>query len=141
MFTQSAIEQHHSLDLKRSTRWAVAGLTLHGPYFFFGFRKVDKYFGAVTSMVTVAKKTAAAQFILFPPYLVALFGYMGAMEGITDIGGKIRQKVPEAFMGGCVYWPVANGLNFAFCPPYLRVPYLAFSAGVWNSYLSWANAR
>jgi len=130
-----------AFDPIRTLRWTVAGLTLHGPYFYLGFSKVDRYFGAATSLAVVMKKTAAAQFILFPPYLVALFGYMGLMEGHDDIPRKIRQRVPEAFLGGCIFWPVANGINFALVPSSLRVPYLATSAGLWNSYLSWANAR
>jgi protein Mpv17 len=128
-------------DLTRTLRWTVAGLTLHGPYFFVGFSMVDKRFGAVTTLKAVAKKTAVAQFILFPPYLVALFGLMGVLEKHPNTPDKIKQRVPEAFLSGCLYWPIANGINFAMVPPTMRVPYLAASAGVWNSYLSWANAR
>jgi hypothetical protein len=129
-----------SYDAHRTARWALAGLTIHGPYFFWGFSRVDGYFGAATSLRVVAYKTAVAQFILFPPYLVALFSYMGLMEG-QDIIAKVQKRVPEAFIGGCVYWPVANGINFALVPATVRVPYLATSAGLWNMYLSWMNAR
>jgi protein Mpv17 len=128
-------------DIQRSFRWAVAGLTLHGPYFFLGFSRIDQYFGAATHFSTVMKKTAAAQFILFPPYLVALFSYMGFMEGCSDIAKKVHDRVPEAFMGGCVFWPIANTINFSLVPGSMRVPYLALSAGLWNGYLSWANNR
>jgi protein Mpv17 len=145
--TQLLIEgkSEDEYDPKRTLRWTLAGLVLHGPYFFAGFSVVDKYFGtaAAPSLAVVAKKTAVAQFVLFPPYLVALFGLMGVLEQHDPdiIGQKIRQRVPEAFLGGCVYWPVANGINFAFVSPTLRVPYLAASASVWNSYLSWTNAK
>jgi hypothetical protein len=68
---------------------------------------------------------------------------MGTLEGLEypKIVEKIKQRVPEAFLGGCIYWPVANSINFSVVPQNLRVPYLAASAGVWNSYLSWANQR
>lgn len=145
---RKSFEELHSskqnvYDPHRTLRWAVAGLTLHGPYFFVGFSKVDAYFGAATSLSTVIKKTAAAQFVLFPPYLCLLFSYMGLMEGhaTRTISQKVRERVPEAFVGGCVFWPFANGINFALIPSSLRVPYLASSAGMWNCYLSWANAR
>lgn len=128
-------------DLERSLRWAIAGLTLHGPYFFLGFSRIDRHFGAATHLSTVMKKTAAAQFILFPPYLVALFSYMGMMERNPDIIQKVKERVPEAFLGGCVFWPVANTINFSMVPGTMRVPYLALSAGLWNGYLSWANNR
>ena len=127
-------------DVKRTLRWTLAGISLHGPYFFVGFTMIDKRVGPATTMTAVAQKTALAQFILFPPYLVALFGLMGMLEQHPNIADKIRTKVPDAFISGCLYWPVVNGFNFALVPATLRVPYLAASAGLWNSYLSWENA-
>lgn len=145
--TQFIMEEksRRSYDPARSVRWALCGLTCHGPYFFVGFSLIDGYFRAApSSLATVAKKTIAAQLILFPPYLVLLFGLMGVLEGKStqqEIVKKIKERVPEAFSSGCIYWPVANGLNFYLVPNAMRVPYLALSAGIWNSYLSWSNAR
>ena len=156
LVTQTAMMEEQ-VDGRRTARWAVAGLVLHGPYFFLGFRRIDQYFGAATTLQIVAYKTATAQFILFPPYLVALFSYLGFLEHYDSqhnnnnngssistgkaVLDKIYQCVPAAFLGGCVFWPVANVLNFGLVPASMRVPYIATSAGVWNSYLSWTNAR
>jgi hypothetical protein len=139
-----------SYDGMRTLRWALMGLVLHGPYFFTGFSIIDRRFaaaGATTgaaaaavSWKTVAKKTASAQLFLFPPYLVLLFGFLGVLENEPDIPAKLKTRVPEAFLSGCVYWPVANSINFKLVPNHLRVPYLALSAGVWNSYLSYTNS-
>ena len=132
-----------SYDASRTLRWAFLGLVLHGPYFFAGFSFLDRKFatkaGSVISSKTVAQKTVAAQCFLFPPYLTLLFGALGILENEPDIASKIRIRVPEAFVSGCVYWPVANSINFKFVPIHLRVPYLALSSGVWNSYLSYTN--
>jgi Mpv17 / PMP22 family len=136
----------NSFDPWRTCRWTVAGLTLHGPYFFVGFRRIDNVFSsraANTSWLVVVKKTAAAQLVLFPPYLVALFSFMGVMEGkpVDDLASKVVARVPEAFLSGCLYWPLTNVVNFAVIPSNVRVSYVATAAAVWNSYLSWANAR
>ena len=59
------------------------------------------------SLAIVAKKTLAAQLILFPPYLVLLFSLMAVLEGKStqqQIVQKVKERVPEAFAGGCVYW-------------------------------------
>jgi protein Mpv17 len=128
-------------DVERTLRWSICGLVLHGPYFYCGFSVLDKRLGRATSWKVVAKKTAAAQFVLFPPYLCLLFSLMGILEGRTDIIAKIKHQVPEAFLSGCIYWPIANGINFALVHDRMRVPYLALSAGLWNSYLSWNNQR
>jgi len=108
LFTQTAIEkqQQQQLDFRRTGRWAVAGLLIHGPYFYAGFRRLDGYFGAATSWKIVAQKTAAAQCLLFPPYLVVLFAYFGWTEQPQDCYGwhdgifqKVRRCVPAAFCG------------------------------------------
>jgi len=128
-------------DANRTLRWTMAGLFLHGPYFYLGFQSIDNRIGVATSLKIVAQKTAIAQFVLFPPYLVALFGCMGVLERHPNVSEKIRTRVPEAFVSGCLYWPIANGINFGIIPASLRVPYVATAAGLWNSYLSWENAR
>ncbi|KAG7367162.1 Mpv17 / PMP22 family protein [Nitzschia inconspicua] len=142
--TQTVIEKQSSAgryDVMRTLRWGVCGLVLHGPYFLAGFSAIDKRLGAATSWKVVAQKTAIAQFVLFPPYLCLLFSLMGALEGHPKIIEKVQRQVPKAFLGGCIYWPIANGINFSVVPGSMRVPYLAVSAGIWNSYLSWSNQR
>lgn len=100
-----------SYDPTRTVRWAICGLVCHGPYFLVGFSMIDRTIvgkaGATPSLATVAKKTLAAQLILFPPYLVMLFSLMGVLEGKStqqQIVNKVKERVPEAFAGGCVYW-------------------------------------
>lgn len=140
--TQTLIEQHDDWDWKRTARFGSAGLFLHGPYFYKGFQLIDRFFGGKTAspnLSVVLYKTASAQFLLFPPFLVGLFAFLGVLEGSPDVYQKVVHRVPQAFVNGCLYWPVANGLNFALVSPHWRVPYLAASSGFWNAYLSWFN--
>ena len=137
----NAVSAAPRYDPVRTLRWTTVGLALHGPYFFLSFGKLDKMFGAATNLWIVAKKTTFAQFVVFPPYLCALFTYLGIMEGNGDVLGKVKDRVPKAFMSGCVFWPIANILNFSFVPASRRVPYLAAVGGLWNGYLSWLNAK
>jgi len=140
----SSVAEPNELDVTRTLRWTLAGVLLHGPYFGMGFSFLDRRFGGATpSFRTVMTKTAAAQFLLFPPYLIALFGLLGGLEGHPGqvVWDKIRHRVPDVFLHGCAFWPVANLVNFTFVSPTLRVPYVAVCAGVWNSYLSGTNAR
>ena len=139
-----------SWDFERTIRWGIAGLFIHGPYFFMGFSQVDSYFAKLKPphspppWKVVVGKTLIAQCILFPPYLVALFTYMGYMEGLgtyEKISEKVVDRVPKAFMTGCIYWPIANATNFAFISNTMRVPYLAVTAGIWNGYLSYMNSH
>lgn len=134
-------KDHDKYDARRTLRWASAGLLLHGPYFYMCFSKLDQWVGTTPSVATVAKKTIMAQLLVFPPYLCGLFGYLGFLEGRTDIPQHIYQRVPDAFLGGCVFWPIANIVNFSLVPATLRVPYLAGVGSVWNTFLSWLNAH
>lgn len=127
-------------SLERSLRWTLAGFVLHGPYFFLGYSMLDKRFGAMATLRGVAMKTAAVQFLLFPPYFVAIFGLMGVLEKHPDIMGKIQSTVPSTFASSCCFWPVINGVTFTFVSPSLRLPFVVVSSGFWNSYLSWFNA-
>mmetsp|Transcript_26405 Transcript_26405/g.26807 ORF Transcript_26405/g.26807 Transcript_26405/m.26807 type:complete len:194 (-) Transcript_26405:63-644(-) len=134
---------HLHYDKMRTVRWGCAGLALHGPYFFVSMRRLDTYFGPASTLINAFKKTITAQVLIFPPYLFMLFPFIGALEGLpaSDVMSKTKQRVPEAFLAGCLFWPVVNVFNFIFVPATMRVPYLAGLGSIWNSFLSWLNAR
>jgi len=132
-------------DPIRTMHWSVVGLTLHGPYFFLAFSKLDRLFSAPT-FANAFKKTVITQLTIFPPYLVALFSFLNVLErqgsdGKTSNNNDIIPKVQQAFKVGCVFWPIANSINFSFISPHRRIPYLATVGGVWNGYLSYMNAN
>jgi hypothetical protein len=49
------------LDFERTLRFALVGLTLHGPYFWHGFRWLDARFGPSKSLQIALAKTALGQ--------------------------------------------------------------------------------
>ena len=58
-------------DPWRTARFSLIGLTLHGPYFYTGFRTLDTYFGPSKSIATALKKTFAGQVdALVPIFLI-----------------------------------------------------------------------
>jgi len=140
----SSSSEHY--DPIRTLHWTVVGLTLHGPYFFLAFGKLDRLFSAPT-FANAFKKTAITQLTIFPPYLVALFSFLNVLESYgsdsktTSNSNDIIPKVQQAFKVGCVVWPIANSINFSFISPYRRIPYLATFGGIWNGYLSYMNAN
>jgi hypothetical protein len=138
---KSSTATSDAYEPSRTLRWATVGLFLHGPYFFAAMGRLDRWAGPAVTWATVVKKTTVAQCIIFPPYLVALFGGLGVLEGTPDVGHVIVDRVPSAFLGGCVFWPLANLVNFSFVPATKRVPYLAAVGGVWNAFLSWLNNK
>jgi hypothetical protein len=111
----------NQLDIYRSLRFGVVGLTLHGPYFGLGFARIDAYFGQTKGLAMTMKKVVATQLILNPPYLVLLFGWMGMLEGKTDLIANTQEKTIAAMIPNFMFWPVANFVNFSFVSPQWRV--------------------
>eukprot|EP01023_Acetabularia_acetabulum_P019280 TRINITY_DN19801_c0_g2_i1.p3 TRINITY_DN19801_c0_g2~~TRINITY_DN19801_c0_g2_i1.p3 ORF type:complete len:210 (-),score=9.08 TRINITY_DN19801_c0_g2_i1:522-1061(-) len=141
-----AIQQRNKrvqFDWNRSYRFAVVGLTLHGPFFYFGFRALDSYMGAARTLRIALKKTAVGQFTLFPSYVSAFFLYMGLLEQQTL--QQSCEKVKSAFLPtmytGTVFWPIVNIFNFMYVPATFRVAYVNILGLIWNAYLSWSNTR
>ena len=58
VLTQLGVERCPELDHRRTLRWTLGGLCLHGPYFFKAFQILDKTLGPATSLKVVAQKTA-----------------------------------------------------------------------------------
>eukprot|EP00898_Chlorokybus_atmophyticus_P001875 jgi/Chlat1/2689/Chrsp180S08751 len=68
---------------------------------------------------------------------------MSLLEGKTASQGfeKLRQGFRPTFINGCAFWPAVNMFNFMVLPPTGRVACAALAGLVWNSYLSFTNAR
>ena len=149
-------------DFARTLRFAVVGLTCHGPYFGLGFARIDAYFGQTKGLGMVLKKVAATQVFLNPPYLVLLFGWMGMLEGRRWDNGELientKEKTMAAMLPNFAFWPVANFINFSYVSPAWRVACewlqillihlshalpavsdVASCGGMWNTYISLLN--
>ena len=140
----STPEKPREYDPHRTVRFAVVGLTLHGPYFQRGFAMVDRHFGpsllhGKPAWTVIGKKVLSTQFALNAPFMVLLFGWMGMLEGRregVEIWDNVVQKWPAAFWAGNLFWPCANFLNFRFLGPQHRVAYVASCGAIWNTYIS-----
>mmetsp|Transcript_4461 Transcript_4461/g.7440 ORF Transcript_4461/g.7440 Transcript_4461/m.7440 type:complete len:188 (+) Transcript_4461:188-751(+) len=139
------VQNRHKLDKsndwKRTARFSLVGLTLHGPFFLWGFGMLDKTMGPGKTLTVALKKTALGQVTLFPTYLTAFFMYMSALEGTGFEGGrkKIQDNFVAMYTSGSVFWPVANVTNFMFVAPAARMLYVNACSLLWNAFLSWYN--
>lgn len=125
-------------DWRRTARFATVGALLHGPFFFVGFSRLDRWRPGRDATSVVAK-TAAGQVTLFPTYLAGALFSLAMLAGASagDAAAQVRSAWPRAFVAGCAFWPASNLVNFWLLPPGLpRVAFVNFSAIVWNSYLS-----
>eukprot|EP00270_Netrium_digitus_P019080 TRINITY_DN741_c0_g1_i1.p1 TRINITY_DN741_c0_g1~~TRINITY_DN741_c0_g1_i1.p1 ORF type:complete len:216 (+),score=36.27 TRINITY_DN741_c0_g1_i1:111-758(+) len=130
-------------DLQRTARFGLVGLTLHGPFFYHGMQQLDLRFGPAKSLQMAVQKSLIGQFTLFPTYVTSFFLYMGLLEGRSGAAllDKVKAGFSAAFGAGCIFWPLANVINFRFVPVTGRILYLNGAGLLWNSYLSWTNVR
>lgn len=70
------------LDFQRTLRFALVGLTLHGPYFLHGFRWLDATFGPSKSLQIAVAKTALGQ---VSSCLLDQLQFSSTREGVTDL--------------------------------------------------------
>lgn len=141
----SSVDGKVALDTGEVSRFALAGATLHGPYFYYGFKLMDRVpmYGVKTALGKSLTKTLVTQVTIFPLYLGLLFVYLGVLEGKSNdiIEDKVLTAWPRAYMSGSAFWPVANTVNFLYVPPSWRAPYVAGAGLVWNAIVSWENGR
>lgn len=130
------------IDSLQTARFAIIGATWHGPYFFTGFRWLDRTFGSSATLAKAATKTLVGQVTLFPVYVVSFFYYMGALEGLNHAERieKVRRAAPPTLISGTVFWPIANIFNFLYVPAAYRVVYVNVAGLFWNAFLSWENS-
>lgn len=135
-------ESTTAIDANRSARFALVGLTLHGPFFYYGFRWIDAHFGPATNISTALVKSFVGQVTLFPVYLATFLVYMAFLEGksVAQTEDRVRSVFWPAYVTGGAFWPAANIVNFMLVPPQGRVAYVAGAGLIWNTYLSWANS-
>ncbi|KAJ3341664.1 hypothetical protein HDU93_004298, partial [Gonapodya sp. JEL0774] len=134
-------------DLERTGRLVLAGATFSGPYWYFGFRFIDRFVSAPAERISVQKfwssvRKAACTFLVGSPHNPIFFALLAALEGKTVEDLKARAKLGnKVWMEGIVIWPFANLANYMFINP--GISRIAFSNSigiVWNIYVSKALA-
>eukprot|EP00899_Mesostigma_viride_P016080 jgi/Mesvir1/24473/Mv21833-RA.1 len=140
---KSIADRLTAIDTERVSRFGILGLTLHGPYFYHGFRWLDTRYGPSKVFRTALLKTLVGQVTMFPVYLALFFPYMGWLEGANahTCLEKVKAGWPAAYTAGWIFWPPANLSNFMFVPPAARVLYVNLCGLLWNAFLSYTNSR
>jgi hypothetical protein len=90
------------------------------------------------SIYVVSGKTGRTNLInSLVPHAGIFFTTMGVIEGRGLAGGldKLRSNFASTFVGGSVFWPVVNMINFRFVPSTHRLLYVNGCGLVWNAFL------
>jgi len=132
------------LDLRRTSRFFIVGLTLHGPMFHYALPMLHRVkFCGVQRVVGnwqnhALPKVALGHVTIFPMYTTAFLAYLGTLEGLSVDKNieRMQKRLPDLLYYGSMVWPVANVVNFAYVPLDRRLLYLNMVGVGWNAFLS-----
>ena len=136
LINQKLIKKQENVNWRQSLRFALVGATLHGPYFFFGFKGLDRVFGTSKLIKTVLLKSISGQLFVFPPFVCMMLGYNALLDD-KDPFSAISKSFLPIFLNGFYCWPMANVITFKFIPVEKRIIWINLVGIVWNSYLAW----
>lgn len=130
-------------DGLRTIRFAIVGTTLHAPYWFYGFRFIDKLPLGGQTLMSAFRRSIATQILLSPPYFILFYGWLGVLEGLTyqQILEEKQQPIMDTVQRGLIFWPIVNSINFRFMLPNHRLHYVTVAGVFWNAAVSYANVE
>jgi len=130
-------------DVRRNVRFAIAGATLHAPFWLYGFKLIDKLPLGGIGLMSAVRRTLATQILLSPPYFVLFYGWIGVLEGLNPrqiVEFKTRCVV-DTVIRGLMFWPFVNVINFQFVAATHRLHYVTAAGVIWNVAVSYTNNR
>jgi len=143
VIAQQAIERKRSRhDFARTARLSFFGGCLFGP-------PISKWI-AFLSRLRFATPTRAVIYrtwldqTLMAPFVVGwFFTSMSLMEGkgTSGVADSLSTKYAPTLMRGWLVFTPAQIVNFAVVPPQLRFVFVSAVSLVWNTYLSFVNAK
>jgi hypothetical protein len=83
------------------------GLTLHGPFFFTGFKWLDSTFGKAATFRNAITKSLVGQMTLFPTYTPMVLLYASLLvDGNSLEQGieRVKPRLPTVLLTGSAYW-------------------------------------
>jgi len=124
-------------DMDQTWKFALTGALLHGPYFLFGFRKLDRLF-PTKDFKNIILKTMAGQVFLFPPFVAVYLSANALLHSKSPVD-ELKGRFIEINKTGLIVWPLANLFQFRYIPSDYRVLYVNLIGLGWNTYLSMAS--
>lgn len=128
---QKIIEEKY--NFKRTLMFGTVGLTLHGPYYHYGFKWIDSKFGPNTQILNCVKKSIFQQVTIFPVYVGLFYNYISILKKENFQYDSFYKTLKD----GAIFWPIFNTFQFKYIAPNYRVPAVASAGLVWNTYLSY----
>ncbi|KAK7204749.1 hypothetical protein BZA70DRAFT_290067 [Myxozyma melibiosi] len=123
----------------RTLKVMVTGSILSIPTYRW-FLIMARYINHPHKVLSLAMKCVANQ-LCFAPFFLSSFITTGLLwQGIYNVDeiiANLKQRVPIAWMNGCMFWPNIVVLNFTLVPPHFRGLVNSGASVVWQAYLSW----
>ncbi|KAK9369891.1 hypothetical protein V1509DRAFT_617842 [Lipomyces kononenkoae] len=137
--SQLLITPEDDYSFMRTLKVMVTGSVLSLPTFTW-VKFMGKNINHDNKFISIAMKVVANQLIFAPCFLSSFLTTGFLFQGIFDpieIIDRLKQRVPIAWVNGCMFWPNIVVLNFTVVPPHFRGLVTSAASVVWQAYLSW----
>ncbi|XP_074649510.1 mpv17-like protein [Tubulanus polymorphus] len=131
---QQVIRRVDEYDLKGTRSIAIVTFSAQGPLYYYWYKLLDRMLPG-TAIRSVIPKVFIDQFLIAPPSLFVFFTGTSILDGKEDIYKDFKEKAMPAFVSGCVFWGVAQSVNFLLVPGHMRTVYVSAMAFVWSNIL------
>ncbi|KAK9477139.1 hypothetical protein V1514DRAFT_334645 [Lipomyces japonicus] len=122
----------------RTLKVMLTGSVLSIPTFEW-VRFMSKNINHSNKYLSLALKCICNQ-LCFAPFFLSSFLTIGLVsQGIfssSELFDNLKQRLPTAWVNGCMYWPNVVILNFTVIPPHCRGLVNSFASMIWQAYLS-----
>lgn len=129
-------------NLLRLRNMALVGMCYYGPFYYYYYGMLDRKFPGKNPR-TVLIKLVIDQIAVTIPSLVIFYVFMCQLEGksIEDTKQELQKKFLPTYVTSCMFWPVAQSINFALVPAQYRVLTVSSATFVWLTFLSYIKNR
>ncbi|KAH8288719.1 hypothetical protein KR054_008359, partial [Drosophila jambulina] len=126
-------------DTGRTLRFGTLGFVFTGPvmrrWYFFLDSKVPKELPVVPRAL---RKMLVDQVIFAPPYAFVMSCLVPLVNGesVEEIRRRLRESYFTLLGISCLFWPLAQFINFIYIPIDYQAIYVQAVALLWNCYVS-----
>lgn len=137
--SQCLLQKRNNIDLKQTTRFAIAGLIFVGPAVRGCLVMIDKIFGPTKSLVILGKKLALDQGVLAPCFLACNISVLTLLksQSIVEVKNELERSYLNLLKMNYTFWPFVQVINFYFIPLTYRVIFGSSAALIWNTIFSY----
>lgn len=129
-------------DWGRAARFCIFGGLFMSPVYYYWLKCTFPYFQKPTFFTAV--KRAAIEQVSFGPFGLSYFLFVMSLlerQPLEICVKEVKDKFWPTYKAGCMYWPLAQTVNYYWCTEKNRLIYVSCVSFVWTVYLGHVKSK